>query len=293
MNVLSTKKIVAVLLSTALLGGLSACSGSDSKNAEGEKIRIGSTDSSKKAWQVFQDKAKEAGLPLEVVDFSDYSTPNQALDQGQLDVNQFQHLKFLASYNSSANATLTPIGSTEIVPLALFWKDHSSLDGIEGQEVVIPNDPTNQGRAINVLVQAKLLELRTPGLVTPTPADVDTAKSKVKITPVDAAQTTAAWGEGKPAIINNSFLDRAQIDPKSAVFADDPSSTEAEPYINVFVTRAEDKDNERYKKLVEIWHDKAVQDAVAEDSRGTSVSVNRPAEDLQKILDRLEADLKK
>lgn len=293
MNVMSTKKIVAVLLSTALLGGLSACSGSDSKNAEGEKIRIGSTDSSKKAWQVFQDKAKEAGLPLEVVDFSDYSTPNQALDQGQLDVNQFQHLKFLASYNSSANATLTPIGSTEIVPLALFWKDHSSLDGIEGQEVVIPNDPTNQGRAINVLVQAKLLELRTPGLVTPTPADVDTAKSKVKITPVDAAQTTAAWGEGKPAIINNSFLDRAQIDPKSAVFADDPSSTEAEPYINVFVTRAEDKDNERYKKLVEIWHDKAVQDAVAEDSRGTSVSVNRPAEDLQKILDRLEADLKK
>lgn len=290
---MSTKKVIAVLLSTALLGGLSACSGSDSKEAEGEKIRIGSTDSSKKAWQVFQDKAKEAGLPLEVVDFSDYSTPNQALDQGQLDVNQFQHLKFLASYNSSANATLTPIGSTEIVPLALFWKDHDSLDGIEGQEVVIPNDPTNQGRAINVLVQAKLLELRTPGLVTPTPADVDTDKSKVKITPVDAAQTTAAYGEGKPAIINNSFLDRAQIDPKSAVFADDPSSTEAEPYINVFVTRAEDKDNERYKKLVEIWHDKAVQDAVAEDSRGTSVPVDRPAEDLQKILERLEADLKK
>ncbi|KAA8723393.1 MetQ/NlpA family ABC transporter substrate-binding protein [Corynebacterium spheniscorum] len=290
---MSTKKIIAALLSTALLGGLSACSGSDSKDAEGEKIRIGSTDSSKKAWQVFQDKAKEAGLPLEVVDFSDYSTPNQALDQGQLDVNQFQHLKFLASYNSSANATLTPIGSTEIVPLALFWKDHDSLDGIEGQEVVIPNDPTNQGRAINVLVQAKLLELRTPGLVTPTPADVDTDKSKVKITPVDAAQTTAAYGEGKPAIINNSFLDRAQIDPKSAVFADDPSSTEAEPYINVFVTRAEDKDNERYKKLVEIWHDQAVQDAVAEDSRGTSVPVDRPAEDLQKILDRLEADLKK
>lgn len=290
---MSSKKVIAVLLSTALLGGLSACSGSDSKEAEGEKIRIGSTDSSKKAWQVFQDKAKEAGLPLEVVDFSDYSTPNQALDQGQLDVNQFQHLKFLASYNSSANATLTPIGSTEIVPLALFWKDHDSLDGIEGQEVVIPNDPTNQGRAINVLVQAKLLELRTPGLVTPTPADVDTDKSKVKITPVDAAQTTAAYGEGKPAIINNSFLDRAQIDPKSAVFADDPSSTEAEPYINVFVTRAEDKDNERYKKLVEIWHDKAVQDAVAEDSRGTSVPVDRPAEDLQKILERLEADLKK
>ena len=105
--------------------------------------------------------------------------------------------------------------------------------------------------------------------------------------PVDAAQTPAAYGEGKPAIINNSFLDRAGIDPTTAVFQDDPNSKEAEPYINAFVVRAEDANNEEIKKVAEIWHSQAVQDAVAEDSKGTSVPVQKSPEELKKILDRV------
>lgn len=282
------------LVSASLIAatGLVACSNS-SDNSDQATVKIGTTDGSKKSWKVFEDKAKEAGIKLDIKNFSDYSTPNDALAQDQLDVNLFQHLKFLAEYNVGKNADLTPVGATEIVPLALFWKDHTSLDGIEGKSVAIPNDPSNQGRAINVLVQAKLITLKKEGLITPTPSDVDEAKSKVKLTPVDAAQTTTAYGEGTPAIINNSFLDRAGIDPKLSVFQDDPNSAEAEPYINAFVTKAEDKDDANIAKLVEIWHSKEVQDAVAEDSKGTSVPVQRTAEELKKILDRLEADQKK
>ncbi|CAB0738045.1 methionine ABC transporter substrate-binding protein [Corynebacterium diphtheriae] len=282
------------LVSASLIAatGLVACSNS-SDSSDQATVKIGTTDGSKKSWKVFEDKAKEAGIKLDIKNFSDYSTPNDALAQDQLDVNLFQHLKFLAEYNVGKNADLTPVGATEIVPLALFWKDHTSLDGIEGKSVAIPNDPSNQGRAINVLVQAKLITLKKEGLITPTPSDVDEAKSKVKLTPVDAAQTTTAYGEGTPAIINNSFLDRAGIDPKLSVFQDDPNSTEAEPYINAFVTKAEDKDDANLAKLVEIWHSKEVQDAVAEDSKGTSVPVQRTAEELKKILDRLEADQKK
>ncbi|AEX71557.1 MetQ/NlpA family ABC transporter substrate-binding protein [Corynebacterium diphtheriae] len=282
------------LVSASLIAatGLVACSNS-SDSSDQATVKIGTTDGSKKSWKVFEDKAKEAGIKLDIKNFSDYSTPNDALAQDQLDVNLFQHLKFLAEYNVGKNADLTPVGATEIVPLALFWKDHTSLDGIEGKSVAIPNDPSNQGRAINVLVQAKLITLKKEGLITPTPSDVDEAKSKVKLTPVDAAQTTTAYGEGTPAIINNSFLDRAGIDPKLSVFQDDPNSTEAEPYINAFVTKAEDKDDANIAKLVEIWHSKEVQDAVAEDSKGTSVPVQRTAEELKKILDRLEADQKK
>ena len=216
------------------------------------------------------------------------TTPNKALSEGSIDVNLFQHLKFLAQYNVGENDTLVPVGSTEIVPLALFWKDHDSLDGIEGQSVVIPSDASNQGRAINVLVQAGLVTLKENGLVTPNPSDIDPAKSKVTVTPVDAAQTPVAYGEGRPAIINNSFLDRAGIDPKSSVFQDDPSSEEAEPYINAFVTREEDQDNDNIAKLVEIWQSPEVTEAVAEDSRGTSVPVKRSKEDLKKILERIE-----
>ena len=178
------------------------------------------------------------------------------------------------------------------MPLALFWKDHDSVDGIEGQSVSIPKDSSNQGRAINVLADAGLLTLKEKDLVTPTPADIDEAKSKVKVTPVDAAQTTTAYGEGTPAIINNSFLDRAGIDPNSSILADDPASATAEPFINVFVTKADDKDNPKIKKLAELWHDQEVLDAVAEDSGGTSVPVKRSAEELQQILGRIEESLK-
>lgn len=276
--------------------GLVACSSDSSDSASGDSesseqdgpIRVGTTDAAKKAWAVLEEQAEAAGLDIEIENFADYSTPNQALEQGQLDTNNFQHLKFLAEYNVGNDSDLTPIVATEIIPLALFWKDHDSLDGIEGESIAIPNDPSNQGRAINVLVQADLITLKEEGLVTPTPADIDTEASKVQITPVDAAQTPSAYGEGTPAIINNSFLDRAGIDPNLAVFQDDPSSPEAEPYINAFVVRAEDADNETIKKLAELWHSPEVQAAVDEDAKGTSVQVERTQEELQEILDRLE-----
>ena len=287
------KKLTALAVAAVVAGtSLTACGNQESADSATETVRIGTTDGSKKAWKVFEDKAKEQGIKLDIQNFGDYSTPDTALSEDQLDVNLFQHIKFLAEYNVGAGDNLTPVGSSEIVPLAIFWKDHTSLDGIDGEGVAIPNDPSNQGRAINVLVQAGLVKLKTDGLITPTPADIDQAASKVKVQPVDAAQTTAAYGEGKPAVINNSFLDRAGIDPTTSVFQDDPNSTEAEPYINVFVTKAEKKDDPTIQKLVKIWHDPEVTAAVADDSNGTSVPVDRPAAELQEILDRLEADQK-
>ncbi|WP_080796383.1 MetQ/NlpA family ABC transporter substrate-binding protein [Corynebacterium pacaense] len=292
---ITTTALAGLFAATALVACGSDSDGTStaaSENAEEVTIRIGTTDSAKEAWQVLEDKASEEGIKLDVVNFSDYSTPNEALSQDQLDVNLFQHLKFLAQYNVGAGQDLTPVGSTEIVPLALFWKDHDSIDGIEGESIAIPNDESNQGRAINVLVQADLITLKTPGLVTPTPADIDEGASKVSVTPVDAAQSPTAYQEGKPAIINNSFLDRAGIDPKLAVFQDDPESEEAEPYINVFVTKADDADDKNVARLVELWHTPEIQAAVERDSKGTSVPVERTKEQLQAILTRLEDDQK-
>ncbi|MBK4163184.1 methionine ABC transporter substrate-binding protein [Corynebacterium macginleyi] len=273
---------------TVAATSLVACS----SDADDDKtITVGTTDDAKQAWVAFEQEAKNAGYDIDIKSFSDYNTPNQALDQGELDTNNFQHLKFLAEYNHGNGTNLVPIVATEIVPLALFWKGHDSLDGIEGEEVAIPNDSTNQGRAINVLVQAGLITLKKNGIITPTPLDIDEKKSKVKVVPVDAAQTPSAHGEGTPAIINNSFLERAGIDPATAVFQDDPNSPEAEPYINVFAVREEDADNEDIKKLAELWHSDAVQKGVDEDSAGTSVQVKRTPEELKEILDKLEADL--
>jgi len=272
--------------------GLVACGNDEpaAPLAEGDTIRIGTTDREKEAWSVFEKKAADAGIDLEVVEFSEYPPVNTALSEGELDVNLFQHLKYLAQYNVGSDQDLTPIGSTEIVPLALFWTGGDKVEDIEdGTEVVIPNDSTNQGRALSVLEKAGLIALKGDS-ANPSPLDIDTAKSRVSVTPIDAAQTTAAYGEGTPAVINNSFLERAGIDPNTAIFQDDPEDAAAEPYINVFATTQANKDNADLKKLAELWHDPEVLAAVDRDSRGTSVPVNRPAAELEEILERAEKD---
>ncbi|GAA1176235.1 MetQ/NlpA family ABC transporter substrate-binding protein [Corynebacterium glaucum] len=280
--------------------GLTACSnesGSDTNanGADGENVtvRIGTTDADQQAWSVFSDLAAEEGITLDIVQFSDYPPVNEALAQGELDLNKFQHILYLAKYNASSGNDLKVVGSTEIYPLALFWKDHDSLDGIDGEEVAIPNDDSNQGRAINVLVQAGLVTLKDGAdELAPAPADIDTDASKVSVVPVDASQTPSAYKEGRPAIINNSWLDRAGIEPTEAIFQDDPGSAQGEPYINVFASRAEDIDNPTYVRLAELWHDPKVTEAVQQDSRGTAVKVERPANELNDILERLEQNEK-
>lgn len=292
---MNLRRIGAAVTAIALTAGLAAC-GSDNNSgeplADGATIRIGTTDREKEAWSIFEEKVAAEGIELDVVEFGDYPSVNPALASGQLDVNLFQHIQYLAEYNVGNNEDLVPVGSSEIVPLAIFWQGGDSVEEIpEGTEVAIPNDSSNQGRALKVLESAGLIELNTDSL-TPTPLDVNTDASTVQVTPVDAAQTPRVYEEGKPAVINNSFLDRANIDPQSAIFEDNPNDEAAEPYINVFVTTPVNQDNEDIQTLVRLWHDPEVTEAVERDSRGTSVAVERTPEDLQEILDRTETQLR-
>ena len=288
--------LAAAAASVIAATSLVACgSESDSSNSSGDTttVKIGTTDADLKAWSVFEEQAKEQGIKLDIVRFSEYPQVNPAHTEGQMDVSKFQTINYQAQYNATSDEDLRIVGSGEINVLGLFWKDHDSVDGIEGQEVAIPNDPSNQGRAINVLVQADLLKLKegAPKL-TPTPADIDEAASKVKVVAVDASQTPNAYHEGRPAIINNNWLQRASIDPASSVAADDPNSELAEPYINVFTVKADEVDNPTYEKLVEIWQSPEVTEALNEDSNGTAVQVQRSKEDLNEILDRLVEEYK-
>lgn len=291
-------RVIATAAASILAAtGLVACSDSaDNTAGEGgddKVIRIGTTDSDQKAWSVFVDKAKEEGIDLELVPFTEYTPVNPALAEGQIDLNKFQHILYLAQYEASSGEDLRIVGSAEINTLGLFWKDHDSLDGIEGEKIAIPNDPSNQGRAINVLVQAGLLEVKEGAdKLNPTPADIDEEGSKVEITPVDASQTPTAYNQGDPAIINNNWLSRAGIDASTAVASDDPNSELAEPYINIFAVRAEDIDNPTYEKLVDIWQTPEVTDALNEDSNGTAVQVQKSKDELNEILDRLVEESK-
>lgn len=269
-----------VLASSFLLG---ACS----DEGEADAVTLGVADREASQWDVFEEQAEAAGLAVEITSFSGHDAPNDAVAQGDLDANQFQHLQYLATYNVGAGEELVPVGSTEIVPLAVYWQGHDSLDGIEGEEVAIPNDPANQARALNLLAQLDLVELSGDPLE-PVPADVDEDASEVSIVAVDAAQTPVVYQEGRPAIITNNFLGRAGISPDEAVAEDDPEDPRAEPYINVVVTTADKADDPRLQQIVELWHTDEVQAAVAEESGGTSVPVRREPGELREILERLE-----
>lgn len=291
--------VAAAVASLAAATSLVACSSASSDFAAGtaeDPIIIGTTDAELPEWGVLKELAAQEGIEIEMKSFTDYATPNQSLAEGSTDTNKFQHLKFLAEYNVGNGTNLVPVASTQVYPMPLFWKGHDSIDGIEGQDIAIPNDATNQGRAINLLAANGLLKLKEEDKLTPDPADIDESASKVTITPVDASQTPSAFGEGKPAIITNSFFKRAGIDPADAVLYDDPENPNADPkilfdpYVNVWAVQEKDKDNEKVKKLAELYLSDEVKAAVQDTTGGTTIFVDKPQAELQEILERLEEE---
>lgn len=277
--------IVAVVLVAVNVNGTGA------SDAAGKRVtvKIGTTEQAAPYWPILKKEAAAQGIDIQVVGFRDYTQANPALADGQLDLNLFQHLQFLANYDVQAKQNLVPIASTLVVPLPLYSKKYTSVDAIpHGAQIAIPNDATNQARALLVLQKAGLLKLKNGGDTLATPADIDASASKVTVIAVDAAQTAPALDSADAAIVNNNFALTAGLDPKSALFQDDPKSSTAEPYINAFVARDADKGNKTYLKVAELYHTKAVQDAVLADSKNTAVIVEKPQADLIAILDKLK-----
>ena len=289
-----TSVLTTGLAVTAVLA-LSACGGADeitpATGSADDPVRIGVVNSGDDYWDTFTDLAEEEGITVELVNFSDYQLPNQGLTDGDLDLNQFQHLQFLATYNTASGQDLTPIAATAVYPLGLYSQKHNSVEDIpDGGEIAIPNDDTNQARALLVLQEAGLVALRDGGSAFSTPADVLEDESRVTVTPVDAAQTALALQDVDASIINNDFVGDADLTSEDAIFSDDPDSDAAAPYINVWVSRADDADNEVFQKLVEIYHSPEVEKGVLEASGGTGVIKDNSAAELQDILAGIEAD---
>ncbi|HEY0188918.1 MAG TPA: MetQ/NlpA family ABC transporter substrate-binding protein, partial [Cellulomonas sp.] len=224
------------------------------------------------------------------VNFTDYTQPNPILSAGDLELNQFQHLLYLANYNVSADDDLVPIGSTAIYQLGLYTtKGYSSPDDIpDGAEIAIPNDATNQARALLVLQSAGLISLVDGGNAFSTPAEIDTDASRVTVVPVDANQTAVQLQSLDAAVINNNYAADADIDPTTAIYSDLEDTDTARPYLNIWVARAEDADNPVYAQLIEIYHSDEVTSQLLEENGGTAVVQDIPAAELQSDLADLE-----
>lgn len=293
---LSFAKAAAVAAIATL--ALSACGGgSDESSAlptDIKSVTIGVADGAEPYWQVYKQVVKEqTGVDVEFKNFSDYNQPNPALDQKQLDLNEFQHLQYLATYNTKNNKNLQPIGATAVYPLPLYSTKYKSPEEIpEGSEIAVPNDPTNLARSLIVLENAGLVKVKGGANSTSTPADVDTAASKVKVVTVDAKLTAQNLDSLAGAIINNNFATAAKLGEDKIIAQDDPSADSTKPYINAFVARDEDKSNPTLIKIAEAYHDPKVVEAIKKDLGEGGVFKTNGPDDLQSALKTIEDNMK-
>lgn len=258
----------------------------------GKTVKIGVVGASDPYWATYKKAAAKAGINVDIVDFTEYTQPNPALDAGELDLNQFQHLVYLADYNVSNGKDLTPIGSTAVYPLGLYSKKYTSVEDIPaGATVAVPDDASNQARGLRLLQTAGLVKLKDGGTIFSDLNDIDTADSKVKVKDLAADITATSLDDVAAAIINNDFVEKAGLKFDDAIAKDGPSEPGAAPYVNVFASRAEDKDNPTYLKLVKIFQDtSAVTSGLEDVSGGTAVLTKTPVTQLQSLLDGVEKD---
>lgn len=261
------KNLGKLTLGLALVLGLSSCgSNGDNKEAsEGEKaqtevsdtIKIGVVGEKNEVWEEVIKRYEEGtGKKAELVKFSDYTQPNEALASGDIDVNSFQHYKFLDEYNDAqGEEKLVAIADTMLAPLGYYSNQIKSLDELEdGDKVAIPNDPSNGPRALFLLQAAGLIKVNgDPGQAI-TLDDITENPKNLEFIEMDAAQTARALDDVKVAAVNDNYaLDSGLSPNEDAIFLEDPENPDAKIYVNVIAARAEDKDNEAYKELVKYY----------------------------------------
>ena len=243
------KSLTVVLLCAGLLLTATACGKKEDANIK-ETVKLGVVGDDQRLWEKAAELAAKDGIKIELVHFSDYNTPNDALVNGDVDLNAFQHKAFLDAYNASKNTHLVPIGRTFISPIGAYSHKIKDLKDVpQNGKVSIPNDTTNGGRSLFLLEAAGLIKLRDDVGVSPTKDDIVENPKNITIDELDAAQVARTLPDVDAAVINTNLAIDAGLSPKDDAIFMEPLNDNSAPYINYVVARGEDKDNALYKKV--------------------------------------------
>ncbi|MGO3146931.1 MAG: MetQ/NlpA family ABC transporter substrate-binding protein [Leucobacter sp.] len=292
-GILAASIAALAITATALTGcATSSDSVGGGDAASDGPVRIGVVPGGQPYWDVFVEEAANEGIDVEIVDFAEYPVPNPALSEGDLDLNQFQHIVYLANYNVDAEDDLVAIGSTVVYPMNVFSEKYDDIAEIpEGGTVAIPNDESNRARALLVLQKLGLIALEGGGSATSTSDDIIAAESRVKVTELAADIIPVSLPDVDAGVINNDYVEPAGLSFADSLGADSAEDPAVAPYTNIFAARAEDADNETYLKLVDIYqNNEKVQAAVKDYVGDGAVLLNTPAEELAAILKQAEDD---
>jgi len=223
-----------------------------------EKLKLGVIGGSEEEIaEVVKKVAASKGLDIKLVPFADYVLPNSALESGELDANAFQHQPYLDAQTQARGYHLVPIGFTIVEPIALYSKKIKSLGELrDGALIGIPNDPSNGGRALNLLAANGLITLQPGKGLTPSPLDIATNPKNLKFSELDAPQLARSIDDFDAAIINTNHALNGGLDPRKDALLQE--SRQNNPYGNLIVVREKDKAKPVFKTLVAAYQSKEV-----------------------------------
>lgn len=263
------KKIFHFTLSCLLssLFGLSACH----RHENSQQIRLGTISGPEtELMQVAKKVAQQDyGLPIKIIEFTDYSLPNRALNDGNLDANLFQHQAFLNDEIHHRAYTLIPIAKEFIYPMAIYSTKIQHLNELKPHAIVaIPNDPSNEARALLLLDSAGLIKLDTRKGTFMTPNNIQLNPKHLVIKELDAAQLPRVLADVDLGVINANYAALVRLYPQqNALFSENKTS----PYANLLVVKLNDKNNPKFINLIKAMHSPEVLAAAEKLFHGTAV----------------------
>ena len=253
------RKTVLLSLGMASFVLLNSCG--NTKNNDPNYIKVGiSSGLEQQIAEAAKKEAKEKyNLEVELVAFNDYVIPNEALNNGEIDANAFQHVPYLDEQSKQRGYKLAVVGNTFVYPIVAYSKKIKNLAELQnGSTIVIPNDPTNGGRSLLLLQKNGLLKLKESVGLLPKVTDIIANPRQLKILEIEAPQLPAVLDDKQVsiAIINNNFAAQAGLNAeKFGIMKEDKES----PYVNVIVARQDNKNLEKVKNFVKAYQSSAVE----------------------------------
>ncbi|MFG2499066.1 MetQ/NlpA family ABC transporter substrate-binding protein [Streptomyces sp. NPDC048441] len=272
-----TPVIAAAAGALALTLCLTACGtekASGSGSAAGDTLTVGATPTpaGEVLTYIKNNLAKKAGLDLQITEFTDYVTPNTALQEGSLDANLFQHTPYLKDFNESKKTDLVPVTEVYLPAIGVYankTKDVTELPA--GATVAVPNDTTNEGRALQLLASKGVIGLKKGAGTTATPEDITSNPKKLVIKPLEPAQLPRALEDVDAAVINSNYALGAGLNPKKdAILLESPKDN---PYNNVLAVKKGDEDDPRVKKLAKLLTSTEVKQFIEDKYKGSVLPV--------------------
>lgn len=216
-----------------------------------------------------KDDLQKQGVKLKVVEFTDYVTPNLALDDKSIDANFFQHLPYLEKFAQERKLNLASAGQVHVEPIGLYSKKVKSVKDLKKRSVIaIPNDPTNGGRALILLHNNGIITLKDPKDLSCTESDIVKNPKKLKFKSVEAAQLPRVLKDVDAAIINSNYSLEAGLNPKTDALLIEGSES---PYANIIAVRKGDEKKEDIKKLINVLQTEKVRKFINEKYKGAVV----------------------